>query len=124
MVIAADWAEVASTPRFFAFLGESHGAPLLCHTPSRASEVDSALAVWKNEDSRPCADVAELADALDSGSSGGNSVKVQVLSSAPIENKAVKLKKATETLVAFPFSCTRFAPSLADSAQTEGTHEF
>jgi len=26
--------------------------------------------------------------------------------------------------VAFPFSCTRFAPSLADSAQTEGTHEF
>ena len=29
------------------------------------------------------ADVAELADALDSGSSGGNFVKVQVLSSAP-----------------------------------------
>ncbi len=30
------------------------------------------------------ADVAELADALDSGSSGGNPVEVQVLSSAPI----------------------------------------
>ena len=29
------------------------------------------------------ADVAELADALDSGSSGGDFVKVQVLSSAP-----------------------------------------
>ena len=32
------------------------------------------------------ADVAELADALDSGSSWGNSVKVQVLSSAPIKS--------------------------------------
>jgi hypothetical protein len=30
------------------------------------------------------ADVAELADALDSGSSEGNFVEVQVLSSAPI----------------------------------------
>jgi hypothetical protein len=29
------------------------------------------------------ADVAELADALDSGSSAGNGVEVQVLSSAP-----------------------------------------
>ena len=33
---------------------------------------------------RPRADVAELADALDSGSSKGNLVEVQVLSSAPI----------------------------------------
>ena len=33
------------------------------------------------------ADVAELADALDSGSSRGNSVEVQVLSSAPKNSK-------------------------------------
>lgn len=32
---------------------------------------------------KPCALVAELVDALDSGSSGGNSVKVRVLSGAP-----------------------------------------
>ena len=32
---------------------------------------------------RPYADVAELADALDSGSSGSNTVGVQVPSSAP-----------------------------------------
>ena len=33
------------------------------------------------------ADVAELADALDSGSSVGNDVEVQVLSSAPNKTK-------------------------------------
>ena len=33
------------------------------------------------------ADVAELADALDSGSSAGNGVEVQVLSSAPLKTK-------------------------------------
>ena len=40
------------------------------------------------------ADVAELADALDSGSSGGNFVEVQVLSSAPIETKRLKGNQA------------------------------
>ena len=34
------------------------------------------------------ADVAELADALDSGSSGGNPVEVQVLSSALVKTRA------------------------------------
>ena len=37
----------------------------------------------KSDRQAGCADVAELADALDSGSSGGNPVEVQVLSSAP-----------------------------------------
>ena len=36
-----------------------------------------------------CADVAELADALDSGSSSVTRVKVQVLSSAPKDSKAL-----------------------------------
>lgn len=38
---------------------------------------------------KPCALVAELVDALDSGSSGGSPVKVRVLSGAP--NKAVQV---------------------------------
>ena len=37
------------------------------------------------------ADVAELADALDSGSSGGDFVKVQVLSSAPKKNSTYRV---------------------------------
>ena len=45
---------------------------------------------------RPHADVAELADALDSGSSGSNTVGVQVPSSAP--------KAASESLQPFSFS--------------------
>jgi hypothetical protein len=36
------------------------------------------------------ADVAELADALDSGSSKGNLVEVQVLSSAPFSIQSLK----------------------------------
>lgn len=39
---------------------------------------------------KPCALVAELVDALDSGSSGGSPVKVRVLSGAP--NKALQVK--------------------------------
>lgn len=38
---------------------------------------------------KPCALVAELVDALDSGSSGGSPVKVRVLSGAP--NKALQV---------------------------------
>ena len=40
-----------------------------------------------NEKANHPADVAELADALDSGSSKGNLVEVQVLSSAPKQTK-------------------------------------
>ena len=40
---------------------------------------------WPN-----CADVAELADALDSGSSSRKGVEVQVLSSAPIKSRTYK----------------------------------
>jgi hypothetical protein len=41
----------------------------------------------RSSSNRPLhADVAELADALDSGSSVGNDVEVQVLSSAPFES--------------------------------------
>jgi hypothetical protein len=39
--------------------------------------------VWNNGSAPDCADVAELADALDSGSSARKGVEVQVLSSAP-----------------------------------------
>ncbi len=39
---------------------------------------------FKSHSSHQQADVAELADALDSGSSGFTAVQVQVLSSAPI----------------------------------------
>jgi hypothetical protein len=45
----------------------------------------AAKAMWFTMiKSRHLADVAELADALDSGSSVGNYVEVQVLSSAPL----------------------------------------
>ena len=36
---------------------------------------------------KQCADVAELVDALASGASASNGVKVQVLSSAPFQSK-------------------------------------
>src|SRR5579884_2539138 len=42
------------------------------------------------------ADVAELADALDSGSSAGNGVEVQVLSSAPNKTGSTQLMGASE----------------------------
>ena len=41
---------------------------------------------FKSHSSHQQADVAELADALDSGSSGFTAVQVQVLSSAPSHN--------------------------------------
>jgi hypothetical protein len=42
--------------------------------------------------------VAELADALDSGSSGGNFVEVQVLSSAPNKTNGCAAQKLSEAL--------------------------
>ena len=52
---------------------------------------------------QPCADVAELADALDSGSSSRKGVEVQVLSSAPI--KSINYRDSPQILVAFVSVC-------------------
>src|SRR5579872_7118984 len=56
------------------------------------------------------ADVAELADALDSGSSSRKGVEVQVLSSAPIRNKGVCANRAS-ALETAPASVFWFPPS-------------
>ena len=50
-------------------------------------QFDFSRRSWKNESAHwNDADVAELADALDSGSSSRKGVEVQVLSSAPIQS--------------------------------------
>ena len=62
-----------------------------CRTDGGAlSNLTSEGAPEKMKEAQPnCADVAELADALDSGSSSRKGVEVQVLSSAPDETKSV-----------------------------------
>ena len=61
-------------------------------TAAQIIQFDIRVRSWKNEISLPNthADVAELADALDSGSSSRKGVEVQVLSSAPIKSVTYK----------------------------------
>jgi hypothetical protein len=52
-----------------------------------SANLTSERAPEKIREAQPnCADVAELADALDSGSSSRKGVEVQVLSSAPMKS--------------------------------------
>lgn len=55
---------------------------------------------------KPCALVAELVDALDSGSSGGSPVKVRVLSGAP--NKALQVNCLQGLTGFMMYSCIGF----------------
>ena len=56
---------------------------------------------FKSHSSHQQADVAELADALDSGSSGFTAVQVQVLSSAPEQTEIKPATPFTKMYIGF-----------------------